>query len=196
MHLISVDEVTGPAAEPVSATEAKLFCKVDFADDDTLFTILIKSARQQVEKYLNRALITQTLKAYYVNYSNRVYLPYGPHQSVSSVVRKRRNESETLTVNTDFYTMGVNQLYLDLEPTGSINPPGVSQQEALTNWNLEVEFVAGYGTAGTDVPQPIKEAILKIVETNYDNRSNIGSGMVAMPNEAKLLLAPYRVPEI
>jgi uncharacterized phiE125 gp8 family phage protein len=197
-YLSSVSVTTAPSVEPVTAAEVKLFSKIDFSDDDTLLTIQIKSARQMVEKYLNKTLIDTTLKAYYTNYNQRVWLPYGPHQSVTSVTRKRRNESTTLTVNTDYYLLGDTVKYLDLEPTGIINPPGLSRDEQALGWDLEVVFVAGYGAASTDIPQPIKEAILKTIETNYDMRGNLVVGLISseLPNTAKALINSYRTPTI
>lgn len=194
-HPSSISVTSAPAVEPVTAAEVKLFSKIDFSDDDTLLTIQIKSARQMVEKYLNKALITQTLKAYYINYGNRIWLPYGPHQSVTSLTRYRRAESSVLVNDTDYYIMGDNTYYIDLEPTGIQNPRGTSKNESLSAWNLEVIYVAGYGLASTDIPQPIKEAILKTVETNYDLRGNVTDSIAyELPNTAKALIHGYRTP--
>jgi uncharacterized phiE125 gp8 family phage protein len=196
-YLISKTITSAPSVEPVTAAEVKLFSKIDFSDDDTLLTIQIKSAREMVEQYLNKALITQTITAYWRNYDNRVYLPYGPHQSVTSVTRKRRAESALLVEDTDYYVMGYDTYSLDLEPSGVMNPRGTSKNEAMSAWDLEVVYVAGYGAASTDIPQPIKEAILKTVETNYDHRGNISANPVStLSNEAKALLHGYRTPAI
>jgi len=198
-YLSSTSITSAPAVEPVTAAEVKLFSKIDFADDDALLTILIKSARESVEKYIDKALITQTIKAYYIGYGKRIWLPYGPHQSVTSVTRKRRAESDLLVADTDYYVMGDTSKFLDMEPSSGANPPGTSRNESVSSeWNLEVVFIAGYGTDSTDVPQPIKEAILKTVETNYDNRGNIVSGTISstLSNEAKVLLSMYRSPTI
>jgi len=197
MSLISVNITTPPASEPVTAAEVKLFSKIDFTDDDTLIDLQISSARQMVEKWLNKALITQTIKCYFNNYNNRVYLPYAPHQTITSVIRKRKNESKTLTENTDYYIIGDTVKYLDLEPSGIINPQGVSRNETLTAWNLEVTFTAGYGTSASDVPSPIKEAILRIIETNYDNRGDVTEKTNDLiPNHAKALISSYRTPTL
>ena len=197
-YLVSKTITTAPAVEPVTATEVKLFSKIDFADDDALLTIQIKSAREMVEQYLNKALITQTITAYWRNYDRRVFLPYGPHQSVTSVTRKRRAESALLVEDTDYYVMGYDTYSLDLEPSGIMNPRGTSKDEALSAWDLEVVYVAGYGSASADIPQPIKEAILKIVETNYDLRGNVVVGSISseLPNSAKALIHGYRTPVI
>ena len=83
MSLLSEVKVhAAPAVEPITLTEAKAYMKVDYTNDDTLIEdVLIPSARQMVEKMLNKALITQTLKAYYTTFGKVVDLPYSPEYS-------------------------------------------------------------------------------------------------------------------
>ena len=52
--------VTAPASEPVSLTEAKAHLRLDSADDDSLITALIRSARETAEAHMRRALVSQT----------------------------------------------------------------------------------------------------------------------------------------
>lgn len=52
--------ITPPAIEPVSVVEAKNHLRVDFADDDALIGRQIVAARERVESFTNRALLTQT----------------------------------------------------------------------------------------------------------------------------------------
>src|SRR5688500_11691380 len=49
-----------PGTEPVTLDEAKAHLRVTTADDNTLITALIAAARQLVEDFTNRSLITQT----------------------------------------------------------------------------------------------------------------------------------------
>ena len=58
-------KVTGaPAKEPVTLTEAKAHLRIEqeIDDEDDYVTALITAAREQVEIYCNRALITQTVQ--------------------------------------------------------------------------------------------------------------------------------------
>ena len=57
----SLKRTTAPAAEPITLSEAKSHIRVDTAFDDTLITGYIKTAREWVEDYIDRALITQRL---------------------------------------------------------------------------------------------------------------------------------------
>jgi uncharacterized phiE125 gp8 family phage protein len=55
---------------------------------------------------------------------------------------------------------------------------------------IAIAFTAGYGDAESDVPAPIREAILEIVADLYANRGDTAEE----PSLAALaLLAPYRV---
>ncbi len=52
--------ITGPTEEPVSLAEAKAQLREKTTDNDTEITSLIPRARQYVEDFTHRALITQT----------------------------------------------------------------------------------------------------------------------------------------
>src|SRR5690606_1141690 len=75
--------VTPPETEPINLDEAREHLRITGQDD--YVTSLIQSARVQVERYLNRALITQTWDVYYSFWSYEMRLPYAPVQSVTSV---------------------------------------------------------------------------------------------------------------
>jgi len=54
--------VTPPAVEPVTLDEAKAHLRLDSNEDDTYVSALIAAARERVELFLRRALITQTFE--------------------------------------------------------------------------------------------------------------------------------------
>ena len=56
----------------------------------------------------------------------------------------------------------------------------------------EIVYVAGYGNTSTDVPQPIKNAMLIHVGQLYETRGQCPDSM-DLPPAAKLLLQPYRI---
>jgi len=55
---------------------------------------------------------------------------------------------------------------------------------------VSIAFTAGYGDGESDVPAPVREAILEIVAGLYANR---GDAPADLPLAAFALLAPYRV---
>lgn len=215
--------ITAPAIEPVTLTQAKAHLRVDFADDDTLITTLIIVARQAVEEFLGRALITQTWQVFYdkfpdffygyrndcditsasqqlpVNYyQNRVRrareieLLKPPLQSVTHV-KTYANDDTVTTFSTSSYQVSV---YGGLTPTrGRVTlRDGVTFPFFTRNADgIEIQFIAGYGDAASDVPEQIIQAMLLIIGKLYEDRGDCDDCDSMMPKTAKLLLNPYRM---
>jgi hypothetical protein len=51
-----------PAAEPVTLAQQKLFARVDFPDDDTLWPVLIAAARDWCEVFCQRRFMLRTMR--------------------------------------------------------------------------------------------------------------------------------------
>jgi uncharacterized phiE125 gp8 family phage protein len=78
----SLTLLTAPAAGPLELVDVKSWVKQDGSDDDALFEILISAAREFMEKYLRRPLLTQswrlTLDVGRAGYANE--LPAGVYE--------------------------------------------------------------------------------------------------------------------
>ena len=61
-----------------------------------------------------------------------------------------------------------------------------------------IAFTAGFGPSPTDVPQPIRQAMLMLVAHWYEHRDpiEIGQPDTAIPKAVSDLLAPYRGPHL
>lgn len=176
---MAVRVTTQPAIEPVSLSEAKLFCRVDGSDEDSLIENLIVAARRKVERWEWRSLITQTLTLTMSGYDFRkavrqhgaIFLPYGPIQSVTSAAAVW-NETSATWASSDYVV-----------DTGS---GLVALSEASTGWpdtddgpnSFTLIYVAGYGDDPEDVPQETKQAILLLVGHLYQNRSQVSDRRV------------------
>lgn len=155
------------------------------ADDDEL-TDLITVARNEVESYLNRALITQTWEYFLDAWPEDVdyiEMPLPPLQSTDlSITYKDEDGDETTwtstyyIVETDSYVGRIVLAYGENWPTGTLYP----------SLPITIEYKAGYGDNRTDVPKPIKQAILLTVEKYYDGRPELDITI-------KCLLDNYRV---
>src|SRR5690554_6904374 len=79
--------VTQPAEEPVTLVEAKTHLRVDATDEDALISSLIASAREHVEAFQLRALVTQTWRLSLDRFPRGrvIRLPRPPLQSVTSI---------------------------------------------------------------------------------------------------------------
>jgi len=191
LHEISVS--SEPAAEPVTLAEAKAWAKIDFADDDALGTALLKSAREIAQAYTNRAFITQTLIAYWKSHEGEVVLPRAPIQSVTTVVEINLDVETTFTVDQDFYVMGVDDKFLRIERSGISKNNKHPRERFSSGLDLKVTYVAGYGNAGSDVPDGIKDGIKSIWTYMYEHRGEEISTTQALTIEARLLLDPLRI---
>jgi hypothetical protein len=216
---------TAPAAEPVSLAEAKLHLRVDtdVTADDDLITSLATAARQWVEEICGRSLITQTwqlalpgfpgatgvlgVPVYGVDplslpgtpvsgsvaFRYALRLPRGVVQSITSV--KYRDTTGTLvTLDPSTYVLSADAWEATLTPApGGIWPTTLVHPEGVV-----ITYVAGYGDAGTDVPQGIIAAIKLLVGTWYENREAVTLVRFTadeVPFTVTALLAPYRILE-
>jgi uncharacterized phiE125 gp8 family phage protein len=183
--------VAPPETEPVSLEEAKAHCRVDGADDDALLEGYIAAARQRAENRTRRALITQTI---------RLYLDAFP----DGEIRLERPPLLDLVSVKYFDPAGVEQTMdaADYQVDEYSAPPRLAPAPGKT-WPttreqmnaVAVEYSAGYGPGGADVPEPIRQAILLDVQDAYDNRGTLIVGTVSskLARTAEALWGPYRV---
>lgn len=178
---------SAPAAEPVSLAEAKLHCKVDGSDDDTLLTALIVAARRLAEQQTGRALVTQTWKQTFDAFPlAALALERPPLQSVTSV-KYYDPAGVQQTLDAGAYTVHTSsQLGLVAPAAGTCWPSTQVRLEAV-----EIVFVAGYGAAAA-VPQEVKQWMLLHVGTWYEYREAAGEKRDPLPF-VDALLDPYRI---
>lgn len=186
--------ITAPAAEPVSASEAKSHLRVDTTADDTYVGTLITVARQNVESHLRRALISQTWEVVLDAFpAGVIRLPKPPLASVTSI-KYTDDEGNESTYSSDNYVVDS-----DTEPGRVVLKSGQTWPAvtlAAAN-GVRVRYVAGYGAAGSNVPQAIRQAILLVIGSLYENREDVlvaqGVSIGVLPFGVVALLAPYRI---
>jgi len=158
--------ITAPSTYPVTLAEAKLHCRVDIADDDTLITALITAATEMAEQKTGRAIMTQTLELTLDAFPEAFELTRVPVQSITSVkyydtTGTQQTLSDTLyalDAADDFGFAHISPVY------AGVWPDTRDQINAVA-----VRYVAGYADAAS-VPQSIKNWILLMVSTMYANR--------------------------
>lgn len=197
---------TAPASEPVTTAEAKLHCKIDLSTTDLDAEVgrQIQAAREQVEMFTRRALMSQTWDLYMdrfpevcdANPYGAIELPLPPLSSVTHVKYVAADGTlTTLVANTDYRVLGAGatdrgQIVL---PYGGSWPSPRLQPDAV-----QIRFVCGYASASA-VPARAKQAILMYVEDQYDaSRGTFITGTTAteLPFAAKQLLWGLRSLEI
>jgi len=193
MYLLETTVTSEPAAEPIDNADIKELLEISHTSDDTELTQLAKSARIWVENYCGRAMITQTRKAYFVDYEQFVLLPYSPIQSVTSVTRKRYDESDLLTADSDYYVQGNKNMFIRMISTETLNTkPGHSPKDRISGWDLEIVYVCGYGDDDTDVPQDLREAMTELAAHWYESPKK----MQDIPQKVYDIIDGYKVIEI
>jgi len=160
---MSLNITVSPTTEPVTLGEAKAHLNVDWDDDDTEISNLIKQGRQYVEDVTGRALITQTWEFKLDGFKPIIMIPRPPLQSVSSVQYQDASDA-TQTLASSNYTVDI-----DSEPGRLVESPTGSYPTTYDDINaVTITFVAGYGDAASDVPEIFKQAIKLYVERMYD----------------------------
>lgn len=169
--------------EPVSLDEVKQYLRVDFTDDDTLITFLIRTAREYCEQILNASLVEKRSE-YYLNEfpaENYIKIPKPPLVTVESVTIK---DSEGIENTFNDYVVVENEF----EESKILATNGWPNIELYPANPIKITYTAGYST----VPEPIKMAILLLITHWYENREIIGQTTSQINFSVNALLSPYR----
>ncbi len=180
---------SGPALEPISVADAKVHLRLDGSAEDALIASLILTSRLHLESALSIALITQSWTLSLDAWPEAsVMFPIRPVLAITSArVLSATNVATTIAASD--YLLDGSGLKPRLVRTGSAWPlPGKAAN------GVEIAFTAGFGPAATDVPSPIRQALLMLVAHWYEHRDpiEIGSSSSNIPKAVSDLMMPYR----
>lgn len=180
--------ITKPAVEPVTLSEAKSHLRVDGSAEDTLISELITVARQHLEQVIEVRMITQTWRQYEDCWplSRMLNLKTRPVRSVQSITVYDSDGTPTIIAPADY------QLDLVSQPARIYLPEGASSGQAMNG--IEVDFTAGFGDTGVEVPDTLKRAILLLVAHWYEFRGAVTpqEQPVSIPPGFNALIAPFK----
>lgn len=160
-------DISDPPVEPVTLAETKTFLRVDHDDEDALINTLIASARETLEAHLNVAMIARPMQ-FATTPADMICLPRWPVIQVETVIADG-------VATTDY------RAELRRRP---------STLCVSANDHVEIGFTAGYGSDPSDVPAPLRQAMLLLVSRAYEHRDDAPPGMPLMVDA---LTMPYRV---
>ena len=185
MKYNSVTRATGPAVEPLTVAEAKLHLRVDTTEDDTYIGTLITAAREWVENYLDRTLITTQLILRAAEFpTEELELPRPPMvasgTATAVVITYTLADTTTATLSTALYRVDRTSTPGNVAPI--IN--GTWPSDVIEDANaVAVTYWAGYGPTSASVPATIRHAMLMLIGHWYESRSTVLVGVTSKPLE-------------
>lgn len=194
-----------PVSEPVSLDETKAWLRLDTSDEDAVVSSLIVAARCAIEAATRRLLVTQTWRLSLDGWGARsvasplhalaqldartTAIPLAPVASLAAIrVYDAAGAPQTLP-SAAYQVLGAPDnarlLFLASPPT-----PGRSAA------GIEIDVVAGFG-APADVPPPLRQAMLMLVATWFENRGDdTAAGQRGLPPSVASLIAPFCRPRL
>lgn len=165
------------ATSLVSVAEASRHLSLADESHDEHLAALIATAVDVAERWTNRALLTQTwrlsLDEFPASCRPEIKLPQPPLQQVTSVEYVDA-DGLLVTLDPQKYNATADAVPGLVEPAyGETWPTTRSEREAV-----RVTFVAGYGSAAANVPEPIRQAILLLVGHWFQHREPTVTGTI------------------
>lgn len=175
----------------MSLAAAKAYLRVDDAAEDGLIATLITAARLHVEAITGRALVAQSwrlvLDAWPV--CRVIELPVGPMLSLTVITAYDAEGDEHLVPLAQFIPE------TRVSPARLLLPLAVAGMPALRERRgLEIDYVAGFGETGDDVPADLTQALKVLIAYWFEHRDAVivaGSGAV-VPAGFDRLVSPYK----
>ncbi len=174
--------ITPASSEPVTATDAKTFMRIDTDAEDALIDSIISGAREAAEKLMNRVFSPQVL---------RVSFPFSEESSFNEILRSPVNAIDSVEI----WNGSAFEAFTDyfLQPTNGF--PKICYTSVPPNFtdvpfNIRIQFQAGYTTIPNDLVLALKQHVAFL----YENRGDTPSiGKLSIPKEAEFVYRKYRV---
>jgi uncharacterized phiE125 gp8 family phage protein len=197
---MALTPILGPLIEPVSVAELKTYLRLDGVSEDGLLAGLLTTARLQIEAALSLALITQRWSWTFDQWplTPVMDLPITPVQSITSVAVAAPGSIVTIPA-ADYILDGQSC------PSRLISTTKWARGNAPSG-GITIKFAAGFGPLPSDVPAPLRLALLQLAAHWYGRRdvdgacaSGVSTPMIAagpLPPSVNSLLHPYRRPRL
>jgi uncharacterized phiE125 gp8 family phage protein len=161
-----ITDQSGDVTEPVTVEEVKSYMRLEglqdvdesmataFTEDDELIECLIVSARKKLETIYGISIVPKTLRAVLTNQAGDIEIPQGPVSSITSL------KDKSGTAITDYTILG----YSEAEEAYN----DFIQLECPCYEKMVLVYEAGY----EEVPEGLKDEILRMVTYWYENRGD------------------------
>ncbi len=193
----SIIVTSDPEAEPVTLTDLANHVRNDVSNlnaESGTIAIQIAAARQSVEELTGRALITRTQRLDWNESALpwEILIPDPPLIAVSSFAYTDSDgDAQTLVEDTDFLVDTASRPGR-LKPFRGLSWPAL--RDGIYG-AAQITYTAGYGTASTDVPARLRQAVLMIAGHWYKFREPIIVGTIstAIAKTFDMLIEPFVV---
>ncbi len=219
---------TAAVTLPVSLPEIKARLDVTSEADDPELMAQIRAVTTHLENYCRRTFVDTTFTMFLDRFPGKalpwwdgirqiadteltdlteaILIPLAPLDSITHVKAHKQDGTETTVTSSNYIV-------------DTASEPGRVALKMTQSWptdslrsinGVEVEFIAGYGPVGSDVPEPIREAVMVCVTDMSSNKSGdvlkfekVGDSSISrfgpdetgfsIPRQAKNLLSAYRI---
>jgi uncharacterized phiE125 gp8 family phage protein len=184
---MTIIELTPPLVEPLTLFEMRAHLRLDTQDEDDLLVLLSTVAREHLERETGLVLAARDFRLCLDDWPEGgiVTMARGPVRAVTSVI-VYDGEGVPQSVDLDGHLLDGEarpaRLWLRAVPE-----PGRAMN------GIEVEFSAGFGESGADVPQTLKRAMLLHVAAMFAVRGVVAPDAqpAVMPPGYDRLIAPF-----
>lgn len=181
---------TPPAALPVTLAEIKAHLRVLHASEDALIERYVRAAVAQAENMTGRSLITRglTVACDALPYGRRPLVLLRPPVTAVNSLRYLDADGIEQTMAGATLTLVPSLTTAEIVPASGNWPASTPAPRSVV-----ISYTAGYGAAGSDVPEDLRAAIFLLAEHHYYHRSAVAdTSMSVVPLGVEALLSPYR----
>jgi uncharacterized phiE125 gp8 family phage protein len=179
--------VTPPAGEPISLAEAKAHLRITHNEEDALLGALIQSARRVAEARTGLLFLTQRWTVFRDDWPDDgvIEIPLAPVNAVEELA-VFGEEGEKAVIEPSHYVadLASRPPRLMLRGSRQWQRPG----RALNGIGLSL--AAGFGATPDSVPEPLRQAVLRLVAHWYAHRGEEAPPPV--PSGVEALIQPFR----
>ena len=176
MRQIEIVSTTG--SELITTSDVKDYVRIDTTADDTLIDRMIVQARIWCENYISRDIVAKQRKYYMDKAEGFIQIPFAPVATITSVTVQGQTA--------EYQEKGLNKEQIILTS-------GVNEVLSGSNTPFAKEVLITYTTAGLS-DDLIKQALLQMVSTYYDNRADFVEGgriLSEIPTNVKSILSSH-----
>ena len=180
--------VNDPSTKVVEVADIKAQLRIDTNDENDLLGYYIDAATDMAENYCNRHFITHQYKLYFNEQVNKASLIFP-----NCTLEEAGSNKPVNWTDASGSAQSSDKAYIDAFSNPSLvylssDFPGTTLKDNAAN-TFYFWFNTGYGSASTDVPEAIKQAIKLIVADMYYFREDRKR---QFPMASQILLQPYK----